>query len=202
MLNESLDNASSRLRNINISDIMEDVHLLLRGVLDFRSFVMGYMKFNHPVEVKITSSSGEIKSLRRTHNLRTNKGGIDQANNMSGSTVGPAIYIGLSNNLSTSITSTLTSLPGEITTNGLSRTASTFSITNAPVANQTTTVGAAYTLTASWTVSGSSVSNIQACAVFTGPTTASPGDMWFISSFTPESANPGDTITLNYVINY
>lgn len=130
-----------------------------------------------------------------SHNLKTT-GGIDfLANVISTTGTQPAVakFLALSTDATApaagdcaagSATCTLT---GEVTTNGLARTAGTYAHTNG---------ASTYTLTNTWTATGT-VSSVQKAAVFNA---ASSGTMVFENTFTAVTLNTNDTIQVTWTI--
>jgi hypothetical protein len=203
LLHDDLTHFASRLRVPTAKNIEEDLELLRKGILDHKSFFSGYSFQNHPVEVIVHDAEKKLKAIRRTHNLRTNKGAHDQGVIMTTGGSSGGQYLALSDSQFTP-NATDTALPTEISAGGLGRVLATFAWSTDPsVTNpsQAFTSQGSYTLTSSpagWTAS-TSIANVQACGVFNA---ASGGDMWFESTFGPVSVNSGDTIQLTYTINF
>lgn len=206
-IDDNLSHGASRLRTPTLENIREDLELLEKGILDFDSFMSGFAYHNHPVEAILTDKDQKLKSIRRSHNLRTDTGGTQQANALSGSVTSKANYIGLS--VSTSAGSivpatTDTALVNESGTSGqitgLSRVLAVFALT--PITGGTSsTVQGTYKLTATWNnvTLSSNPSYVNGCAVFDA---ASIGNLWFEASITPISVGNGDNLSLSYTVNF
>jgi hypothetical protein len=146
------------------------------------------------VEVKVIRD-GKVIFSEVNHNLKTT-GGIDAiASQMANTSTQAASgnYIALTSDAGApaagdcaagSVTCTLT---GEISTNGLSRSQATYAHTNGQ---------ATYTLTKTWTASGT-VTNVQKAGVFNA---ASSGTMIFENTFTAVTLNSGDQLQITWTI--
>lgn len=66
-----------RLRDYaNHDHRLQDEELLKRGILDPMSMLSGYMEQHDPIRVLVHGADGVLKSLRYSHNIRTNTGGV------------------------------------------------------------------------------------------------------------------------------
>lgn len=83
MPSEIIEKKKIQIRR-GLKDLREDLGLLRDGVLDFSSFRSGYTPVSNPVQVEVRSADGKLKSMRYTHNIRTNDGIDWQARMMGG----------------------------------------------------------------------------------------------------------------------
>lgn len=77
------------LRKVRVrgrKNLIEDLRLLAKGILDFRSLLDSRKLVLNPVKITVTDQYGVVKNIRYTHNLRTNAGGDLQAKQMGGDT--------------------------------------------------------------------------------------------------------------------
>jgi hypothetical protein len=146
------------------------------------------------VEVKVIRD-GVVIYREINHNLKTT-GGIDAiASQMANTSTQAASgnYLALSTDAGAPAAgdcasgSTTCTLTGEVSTSGLQRAQAAYTHTNGQ---------ATYTLTKTWTASGT-VSNVQKAGVFNA---ASSGTMIFENTFTPVTLNNGDQIQLTWTI--
>jgi hypothetical protein len=54
--------------------LAEDLRNVRAGILDPRGFVSGYLPQRHSVELVIRSAEGQLRAIRRSHNLRVTQG--------------------------------------------------------------------------------------------------------------------------------
>lgn len=142
------------------------------------------------VSLVVRDTQGRVKQVIKTHNLRTNAGADFQKNQMSGTAVAVANFIAVTQNATAPVASD-TTLTGEETTNGLGRAAGTF---NGGAAGSTS-----YTLSKTFTYTGSGSVNLNKAAVFNG---ASGSTMVFETLFgTPANLATGDQITVTWTVN-
>ena len=209
-LDDNMSHGASRLRSPSPQNYKEDLELFERGVLDWQSLLSGYQFHNHPVEAILRGPDKEIKAIRRTHNLRTNVGGADQASVMSGAlNPGKAQYVALA---SASITPNDqdqwlggwgASTQAEETSASLARLAATYAMVTAPAGTGASTAQGTYKLAASWS-NIQVIRTIYGCAVFGGASVGTPGsDLWFEAALSSSiSVGVGDNLSLTYTINY
>lgn len=208
---DNLSHGASRLRARTAENLKEDLDLFSQGVLDWKSFLSGYDYHNHPVEAIHTDKHGNLKSIRRTHNLRTNKGGIDQASVMSGTTTpGKAQYIALATATISPLDTdtylmTTGSAQAEETSASLARTLASYiqSVGQQPSGVGSSTAQGTYQLSVTWT-NIQVAKTVYGCGVFGGTTVGTPGsDLWFEAALGSSiGVSIGDNLTLTYTINY
>lgn len=140
--------------------------------------------------IEVRDAEGRLKQRLKTHNLRTSAGADFQKNQMSGSAVAVANYIGVSND-NTPAAAGDTTMAGEQTGSGLARAAGTF---DGGAAGSTS-----YTLTKTFTYSGGASITLYKAGMFNA---ASAGTMVFEALFgTAATLATNDQITIQWTIN-
>jgi|SRR5579872_6151933 len=132
----SAQRTSVRPRPLTLKALGEDIRHLRSGVLDVGSFINGYRKQYNPVEFLIHDAKGNLKAVRRSHNLRTTMG-RDQWQRLS--------------------------MAGDITANATGYTGVTGTASSAPSATTLTNSGAAFPTSGG--VNGSLQGHIIVCPV-------------------------------------
>lgn len=165
----------------------------------FVGFNIGLSGFNR-IHVVVTRSKTGKQEILNSYNSRVNKGGDLIGSLISGTSLNsissplPPIYLALSTATLTP-SKTDTTLTSEITTLGLGRVAGTVGAYTGPASLDAV---ASYTLTHTWTASGT-VTAVSA-AIFDAVST---GNM-FVEGNLSASASllSGDTLALTWTINY
>lgn len=123
------------MRERTRDNIREDYDLVRRGILDPRSFREGYLAKANPVEIVVRHGQnhpnprlrGQLKAIRRSHNVRTNAGGRWLYSLLGGNTS------------ATQGTATLTGTATGVTATTLTNTGAAFPASTAVTAGNDTT---------------------------------------------------------------
>lgn len=153
--------------------------------------MVGAMRINF-VDYKVTKASGEEQAWR-THNLRTNDGVNWQGAHMFSAAIAAIKNIAVTEDTTTP-TSSMTNLVGELAANGMSRKTATFSQT----ANQSLC-----TLTASWQFTGSVATIARAAIAYAATDTNASSDTHFaITALSPVAVlDSNDTLEIAWGIS-
>lgn len=180
--------------HMNIDDIVRRGIKLNRGVVDT-------MQFNNSVEWKVFHSQlgkfGQWEHLGTNHNARTDAGAGWVAGLLGGTgTAAPAKYIGLTAD-ATAPVKTDTTLPGEITTNGLARALGAYTLTTAVPATLNGQV--TWTITLLFTYTGGVQVVVAKGGLFTAATVGILAFETVLPSTATVNAN-GDQISCTWTV--
>ena len=192
-----------KITEADLRDTKESVQIddcVARGI-KLKRAVVDSMQFNHLVEWKVFHSQhgkfGQWENLGVNHNARTDAGASWVAGLLGGTgTTAPAKYIGLTADATAPI-KTDTTLPGEITTNGLARVLGTYTLTVPTPATLNAQV--AWTLTNIFTYTGAVQVVVAKGGLFTAATVGILAFETVLPSTATVNAN-GDQISCTWSV--